>query len=73
MIVERTESGNVYSVVGTVLVSAKLAGVQFLLPTLQVQVALTALNGRLVRDLYISRISLPILLQGNMRTDPENI
>jgi hypothetical protein len=26
-----------------------------------------------VRDLYISRISLPILLQGNMWTDPGNI
>jgi hypothetical protein len=25
------------------------------------------------RDLYISRIGLPILLQGNMWTDPENI
>ncbi len=26
-----------------------------------------------VRDLYISRIGLPILLQGNMWTDPGNI
>jgi len=26
-----------------------------------------------VRDLYISRISLPILLQGNMWIDPGNI
>ncbi len=26
-----------------------------------------------VRDLHISRISLPILLQGNMWTDPGNI
>ncbi len=26
-----------------------------------------------VRDLYISRINLPILLQGNMWTDPGNI
>jgi hypothetical protein len=26
-----------------------------------------------VRDLYISRIGLPILLQGNMWTDPRNI
>ncbi len=26
-----------------------------------------------VRDLYISRIGLPILLQGNMWTDNENI
>jgi hypothetical protein len=26
-----------------------------------------------VRDLYISRIGLPILLQGNMWTDLENI
>jgi hypothetical protein len=26
-----------------------------------------------VRDLYISRIDLPILLQGNMWTDPVNI
>jgi hypothetical protein len=26
-----------------------------------------------VRDLYISRIGLTILLQGNMRTNPENI
>jgi hypothetical protein len=26
-----------------------------------------------MRDLYISRIGLPILLQGNMWTDPENI
>jgi hypothetical protein len=26
-----------------------------------------------VRDLYISRIDLPILLQGNMWTDPGNI
>jgi hypothetical protein len=26
-----------------------------------------------VRDLYISRIGLPILLQENMRTDPGNI
>jgi hypothetical protein len=26
-----------------------------------------------VRDLYISRIGLPILLQGNMWTDPRNM
>ncbi len=26
-----------------------------------------------VRDLYLSRIGLPILLQGNMWTDPGNI
>ncbi len=26
-----------------------------------------------MRDLFISRIGLPILLQGNMWTDPENI
>jgi hypothetical protein len=26
-----------------------------------------------VRDLYISRIGLPILLQGNMWTDPGNV
>ncbi len=26
-----------------------------------------------VRDLYISRIGLPVLLQGNMWTDPWNI
>jgi hypothetical protein len=26
-----------------------------------------------VKDLYISRIALPILLQGNMWTNPENI
>jgi hypothetical protein len=26
-----------------------------------------------VRDLYISRISLPVLLQGNMWTNPVNI
>jgi hypothetical protein len=48
--------------------------IKMLFPKQKYKVLSSSFNTHIsVRDLYISRIGLPILLQGNMWTDPGNI